>query len=142
MRCPLCQLENLPTALRCDCGFDFEGWKFRQPPAPIPPAFYQEAPAPSAEERASGISRINRLTAYRLLTAILLCLGFAAGGAAVYLGGGGKASWDRLYPLAPRSGGTAMAILAAGCFLAAAIIIAADLRWSRWAQAQNQAGDQ
>jgi len=30
MRCPSCKLENPPTGLRCDCGFDFQTGKREQ----------------------------------------------------------------------------------------------------------------
>jgi hypothetical protein len=31
MRCPNCQLENPPGALRCDCGYDFPTGTLKQP---------------------------------------------------------------------------------------------------------------
>jgi hypothetical protein len=31
MKCPNCKLINPPTALRCDCGYDFEEKAVREP---------------------------------------------------------------------------------------------------------------
>lgn len=34
MICPYCRLHNPPSALRCDCGWDFASRTFQQPYAP------------------------------------------------------------------------------------------------------------
>lgn len=61
MRCPKCQLENPPTALRCDCGYDFASGQMKASYLTGAPAVPPEKPSRLLEASAVALVLLNML---------------------------------------------------------------------------------
>lgn len=63
MRCPKCQLENPPTALRCDCGYDFASGQMKVSYLTGAPGVPPEKPPRLLEASAVALVLLNALLA-------------------------------------------------------------------------------